>query len=130
MLEVIYNDNDDLPKIFAMEALVDYYGVNGAMVVSKFRNLVGLGNWRISVRICEVVSGCLKTFGKAVFKSTFEGWMGKCLVSSEPELRAKACCLLKPLAIVLSDDEIKKTLIPLLKKLATDSVDYVKVAVS
>ncbi len=37
---------------------------------------------------------------------------------------------MKPLASVMSEDEIKKNLIPFVKKLATDPVDYVQVATS
>ena len=52
MLEIIYNDNDDLPKIFALEALVNYYNVNANMVMTKFKNLLLMNNWRINVKIC------------------------------------------------------------------------------
>jgi len=28
LIELIYNNNEDLPKIFALDALVNYYSVN------------------------------------------------------------------------------------------------------
>ncbi len=71
-----------------------------------------------------------KVFSKAHFKSTFQSSLSKFLVSSEPQLRCKACVVLKTLASITSDEDVKKSLIPVIKKLAADPVDYVKVELS
>jgi hypothetical protein len=71
MLEVIYNDNDDLAKIFALETLVNYFPVNNTFVANKFKLMLGVGNWRINAKICEVVPLCAKVFTKPLFKATF-----------------------------------------------------------
>lgn len=84
LLEVIYSDNDDLPKIFALEALVNYYTVNGNVSTSKFKALLGLNNWRINIKICESIPCAFKVFSKAHFKATFEPSLLKFLSSSEP----------------------------------------------
>ena len=71
MFEVIYSDNDDLPKIFAMQALVSYYPVNSNFVAGKFKLMLGMNNWRLNAKVCEVVTQCGKVFTKASFKATF-----------------------------------------------------------
>lgn len=71
MLEIIYNDNDDLPKIYALEALVSYYSVNPNLSMGKFKNLLALNNWRINAKICDAVPLALKVISKANFKATF-----------------------------------------------------------
>lgn len=71
MLEIIYNDNDDLPKIHALDALVSYYAVNSNLSMGKLKNLLALNNWRINAKICDVVPLALKVFSKANFKTTF-----------------------------------------------------------
>ena len=49
---MIYNDSDDLPKIFAMDALVNYFGVNNNFVTAKFKLMLAANNWRINAKIC------------------------------------------------------------------------------
>jgi len=71
MLEIIYNDNDDLPKVHALEALVSYYSVNANLSMSKFKNLLALNNWRINAKICDIIPLALKIFSKSNFKATF-----------------------------------------------------------
>ncbi len=71
MIEVIYSDNDDLPKIYSLKALVDYYSVNNNVSMAKFKTLLGLNNWRINVKICEVVPQAVKVFSKPNFKTIF-----------------------------------------------------------
>jgi hypothetical protein len=71
MLEVVYSDNDDLPKIFALETLVNYFPVNNNFVANKFKMMFGMGNWRLNVKICDVVPLCAKVFNRPLFKATF-----------------------------------------------------------
>ena len=71
ILEVIYSDSDDLPKIFAMEALVNYFPTNNNFVTGKFKLMLAANNWRINAKICEVVPHCAKNFTKTAFKTTF-----------------------------------------------------------
>lgn len=52
MLEVIYNDVEDLPKIYALEALINYYNVNNNFVFLKFKALFMVNNWRLNIKIC------------------------------------------------------------------------------
>ncbi len=124
---MVYNEADDLTKIFALEALINYYPVNSNIVLSKFKALFVINNWRINIKICELVPQALKVFSKTHFKSTFESSLIKFLDSPEPELRAKACRVLKALASVMNEEELRKSLIPAIKRLSSDSVDYVKV---
>ncbi len=77
----MYNDNDDLPKIFALEALVGYYPVSTNLVLSKFKTLFVVNNWRINIKICEVVPLAFKTLSKPHLKATFEASLMKFLDS-------------------------------------------------
>lgn len=52
MIEVIYSDNDDLPKMYSLGALVGYYAVNPNVSMGKFKALLGVNNWRINAKIC------------------------------------------------------------------------------
>ena len=54
MIEFIYNDVDDLPKLLGMNGLIEYYEVNNNMVLSKIKNLIAIQSWRISLKICEL----------------------------------------------------------------------------
>lgn len=103
MLDIIYSDNDDLSKIYAMEALANYFPNNNNFVSGKFKLMLAANNWRLNTKICEVVPICTKTFTKAIFKTTFELPLIKFLSSNETELRAKSCCLLKPLALGMAE---------------------------
>lgn len=100
----MYNDTDDLPKIFALEALASYYTINANMTLVKFKSLFAVNNWRINIKICEVVPLVVKLFSKAHVKSTFEASLVKFLDSQEPELRAKACSVVKFLASIMSEE--------------------------
>jgi hypothetical protein len=48
------------------------------------------------------------------------------MASNEPELRAASCKTLAAVTKHLSEEEQKSKLLPNIKKLASDSVDYVK----
>ncbi len=84
MIELVYNDTDDLPKIFALEALVNYYSVSANLVLTKLKALFVVNNWRINIKICEVVPIAAKIFSKPHLKSTFETSLLKFLDSPEP----------------------------------------------
>lgn len=68
---MIFNETDDLPKIWALEALMRYYAVNSNIALSKFKALFVINNWRINMKICENIHIASKTFSKVHFKSTF-----------------------------------------------------------
>lgn len=112
--------------MFALEALANFYPVNPNAVLAKFKALFVINNWRINIKICEVVNVAAKVFSKAHLKSTFEASLLKFLDSQEPELRAKSCNSLKVLASIMSEEDIRKILIPAVKRLSNDQVDYVK----
>lgn len=58
-------------KIYSLEALIEYFVVNGVFVVGKVKNLLVVNNWRMMVKICDVVGLAAKLFDKQNFKSTF-----------------------------------------------------------
>jgi hypothetical protein len=84
MLEVIYNDNEDLPKIFALRALISYYPVNNNLCLMKLKSLLVINSWRINAKICEATNLALKVMSKPHFKAVFEAPFLKFLASSEP----------------------------------------------
>ena len=56
MIEFFYNDSEDLPKLLALDALLHLYTINPNSVLSKFKTLICIGNWRISIKLCEYAS--------------------------------------------------------------------------
>ena len=73
-----------MPKIYALEALINYYPVNNNFVFLKFKALFIINNWRLNIKICENIALAFKVFSKAHFKSTFEANILKFLSSNEP----------------------------------------------
>lgn len=85
-----------------------------------------VNSWRINIKICDFMPAIFAKCTKPHFKLIFEPVIMKFIASSEPELRAASCRTLAPLAKHLSDEEQKSKLMGCIKKLASDSVDYVK----
>lgn len=83
-LECIYNEGDDLAKIYAMKALVDYYDVSSNFCLTKFKNLSVLNSWRINIRICDLIDSITSKITKAHFKLIFEPALLKVMASTEP----------------------------------------------
>ena len=120
MIEHIYNDVDDLPKLLAMPGLIEFYEFNNNMVLSKLKNLIAIQSWRISLKVCELNEQLAAKLSKTHYKSIIEPAVFKFLSSSEPEVRAGACKCIEGLGKNLSQDEIKAKLLPILKGLAQD----------
>jgi hypothetical protein len=116
-----------LAKIYAIKALVEYYDISSNFCLTKFKNLSVLNSWRINIKICDCIEFISAKITKAHFKLIFEPALLKFVTSNESELRASSCKTLSALAKNMGEDEIKTKLVPCIKKLAADSVDYVKV---
>lgn len=56
MLDTIYNEGDDLAKIYALKGLIDFYDVNPTASLAKFKNLAVVNSWRINMKICELAA--------------------------------------------------------------------------
>jgi hypothetical protein len=125
-LDNLYNEGDELSKIHAMRALVDYYDVNNNSCLTKFKNLSVQGSWRINIKVCDQLDVIFGKCTKAHFKLIFEPTLLKFMASNEPELRASSCKTLAAVSKNMSDEEQKSKLLPNIKKLAADPVDYVK----
>ncbi len=126
LLELVYSDGGELEKIFALEALSDYYEVNNNFTLTKFKHLSIINSWRINIKICDIASLISDKITKAHFKLIFEPIYLKFMISSEPELRAASCKTLASVAKNMSEDELKSKLQPVLKKLAGDTTEFVK----
>lgn len=70
--------------MFALEALVNFYPVNTNLVLGKFKALFAINNWRINIKICEIICLAVRIFSKVHFKLTFESGLVKFLDSPEP----------------------------------------------
>ena len=125
-MDKIYSDGGDLEKIYALEALVDYYEVNSNFCLTKFKHLAVFNSWRINIKISELAQKLGDKMSKAHFKLILEPIYLKFMVSNEPELRSASCQTLNSVCKHMSDEEQKGKLLNILKKLSTDQVDYVK----
>ena len=84
MLDTIFNEGEDLAKIFAIEALLNYYEFNNNLSLTKFKNMAIINSWRINIKICEFSEQiCLKV-SKVHFKTVFEPMFLKFMSSTEP----------------------------------------------
>lgn len=52
VLEQVYSEGGELEKIFALEALVEFYEVNNNFSLAKFKHLAVINSWRINIKIC------------------------------------------------------------------------------
>ncbi len=125
-LEQIYSEGDELAKIFAIPALIDYYEVNSNSALTKSKNLSVLNSWRINIKICDNIEAIATRCSKPHFKLIFEPILLKFIVSQEPELRAASCQTLTSIAKNMNEEEIKSKLSIGVKKLAADQIDFVK----
>jgi hypothetical protein len=103
-LEQIYSEGDELAKIFAIPALIDYYEVNSNSALTKFKNLSVLNSWRINIKICDSIEAIAARCSKPHFKLIFEPILLKFIVSQEPELRAASCQTLASIAKNMNED--------------------------
>lgn len=53
MIDLIYNDSEDLPKLLTIDTLLQMYPINANSVLSKLKTLICAGTWRINIRLCE-----------------------------------------------------------------------------
>ena len=53
MIDLIYNDSEDLPKLLTIDTLLQLYQINPNSVLSKLKTLICIGTWRINIRLCE-----------------------------------------------------------------------------
>lgn len=126
LLDVVYNEGDDLSKIHGMRALIDYYEVNSNSCLTKFKNLTVLNSWRVNIKLCDNIDLIAAKCSKPHFKLIFEPALLKFASSVEPELRAASCQALSALLKNMSEEEQKTKVLPCVKKLGSDPVDYVK----
>lgn len=52
MLENICNDADDLPKLLALNALIEYYDIDPNMTLNKLKNILAIQSWRMNMKVC------------------------------------------------------------------------------
>lgn len=53
VFDIIYGEGGELEKIFALEALTQFYSVNNNFVLTKFKHIAVINSWRINIKICE-----------------------------------------------------------------------------
>jgi hypothetical protein len=81
ILETIYGEGSDLEKIFALEALSDYYETNPNFALTKFKHLSVINSWRINIKICSLSKKLGDKLSKSHFKLIFEPMFLKFMTS-------------------------------------------------
>jgi hypothetical protein len=84
ILEAIYSEGDELTKIHALSALVEFYEFNNNFALTKFKNLSVINSWRINIKICEIAEVAAQKITKPHFKLIFEPMLLKFMTSVEP----------------------------------------------
>lgn len=54
IVELIFNDSEDLVKLLCVDTLLILYKSNPNLVMNKFKYLFSLGTWRINLKLCQV----------------------------------------------------------------------------
>ena len=52
IFEKIYGEGGELEKIYALEALADFYEENNNFSLTKFKHLSVINSWRVNIKIC------------------------------------------------------------------------------
>ncbi len=81
-MDNIYNEGDELAKIYGLKALVDYYDVNSNSCLTKFKNLSVYNSWRINIKICDSIDDIFAKCTKPHFKLIFEPTLLKFMASN------------------------------------------------
>lgn len=84
ILEAIYSEGDELAKIHALSALIEFYEFNNNFTLTKFKNLSVINSWRINIKICEIAELATQKIIKPHFKLIFEPMLLKFMTSVEP----------------------------------------------
>jgi hypothetical protein len=69
IVDMFYNDSEDLPKLLTIDSLLLIYPLNSSLVINKLKVLVCIGTWRINIRLCEFANDFSKTLIKVHFKT-------------------------------------------------------------
>lgn len=83
MMDIIYNDSEDLPKLLTIDVLLQMYQVNSNNALSKLKTLVCTGTWRMNIRLCEFSEEFSSTISKNHFKLLLEPYFLKMLASED-----------------------------------------------
>ena len=126
MIDLIYNDSEDLPKLLTIDTLLQLYQINPNSVLSKLKTLICSGTWRTNIRLCEFAGQMGNTLSKSHFKLLMEPCFLKMMTSEDNETRAAACPSLPEIAKNMSPDESYTRLFPIMVKLSEDKVNFVK----
>lgn len=82
MFEIIWNDVDDLPKLLALDALIDYYEYDNMFALKKLKFLLIMNSWRMNLKICSLIDNIGDKFAKNHFKAIVEPFILKFLISN------------------------------------------------
>ena len=83
MIDLIYNDSEDLPKLLTIDTLLQLYQINSNSVLAKLKTLICSGAWRVNIRLCEFAGEMGKTLNKNHFKLLMEPCFLKMMTSED-----------------------------------------------
>lgn len=52
IVELIFNDSEDLVKLLCIDTLIILYKPNPNLVMNKLKYLFSLNTWRINLKLC------------------------------------------------------------------------------
>lgn len=53
IIDIFFNDLEDLPKLLVIDSLLAIYALNPTTVINKLKSLICMGTWRVNLRLCE-----------------------------------------------------------------------------
>ena len=68
IIELIFNDSEDLVKLMCIDTLLYVYKQNPNLVMNKLKFLFSLGTWRVNLKLCQMSEQLANVLNKNHFK--------------------------------------------------------------
>ena len=83
IVELIFNDSEDLVKLLCIDTLILLYKSNPNLVMNKLKYLFSLNTWRINLKLCEMGYKFAEVLSKTHFKVLIEPSFLKLLATDD-----------------------------------------------
>lgn len=83
IIDIFFNDSEDLPKLLVIDSLLFLYSSNPNYVLNKLKILICMGTWRINLKLCEFAEEFSKFLSRPHFKTLFQPTFLKMMTSED-----------------------------------------------
>eukprot|EP01017_Pseudomicrothorax_dubius_P017045 TRINITY_DN1934_c0_g1_i5.p1 TRINITY_DN1934_c0_g1~~TRINITY_DN1934_c0_g1_i5.p1 ORF type:complete len:499 (+),score=139.99 TRINITY_DN1934_c0_g1_i5:144-1640(+) len=135
MMKLFAKDEQDFVRFYLIEDLLTFARASNAqkqqaVALPFLRGLAEDPSWRIRYGICDKLSEIGSMLGKDTARRIFFPYFIKYLQDGEAELRNIACLRMGKFVAFLEVEDVLQKIIPLLKALSLDPLNYVRSALA